>query len=156
MAARSIALMYQHRWEMPYLVDTDFGTKLTLHFFRTFCLMDLVCGMMDYKDQLNILTGWFHHLGYMYLMTLFINRSIGHLMVIFFIEEIPTAVMAFGIIFPLLRTDYGFGITFFIFRLGFHFFGLVLVFTLRSDPALGYYWLFALVTLLLHAHWFQG
>ena len=69
------------------------------------------------------------------------------------IEEIPTFLLALGSIFPSCRTDIGFGITFFIFRVLYH--GYVLCFQIYFGVHM-----FAVTitffSMLLHVFWFYG
>ena len=70
-----------------------------------------------------------------------------------YIEELPTFLLALGSVFPGLRTDMGFGITFFLFRVCYH--GYMGCLSYKSNVDTPVVVLYAL-TFLLHCFWFYS
>jgi hypothetical protein len=125
-------------------------------------ILDLTLGTLFYPKYLHILTAWVHHTVFIWLMyaastgdTLFYKtRPFYSGFAIVAIEEIPTFLLALGSIFPMLRTDLGFGFTFFLLRIVYHglFFISAFYYIHEIEPAVAF--MFA-ATLLLHLHWFS-
>ena len=68
-----------------------------------------------------------------------------------FLVEVPTLLLALGSVFSPLRTDIGFGITFFIFRVAYHAYMMMLAYHSGVDTALvGCF----IGPLCLHIFWF--
>lgn len=124
--------------------------------------LDLALGTLFYPKHLHILTAWVHHTIFIWVMfaastgnTLFYHTTPFYSgFAIVAIEEIPTFLLALGSIFPMLRTDLGFGISFFLLRIVYHggFFISAFYFIHDIEPMVAF--LFA-GTLLLHLHWFS-
>mmetsp|Transcript_31352 Transcript_31352/g.43497 ORF Transcript_31352/g.43497 Transcript_31352/m.43497 type:complete len:283 (+) Transcript_31352:106-954(+) len=135
---------------------TDGMSNAALHVFRSYCVVDLFVGVLDYRDQLSLLTTWIHHVVYAWLMTSVLNNSVGNAMVIFFLEEVPTVILGLGYIEPSWRSDFGFGGTFLILRLFFHVVLLSHFLVWRHHHVLGWYWPCVAFSLILHMHWFYS
>ena len=72
---------------------------------------------------------------------------------IMLIEEIPTFLLALGSVISRLRTDLGFGVTFFVFRVAYHAYVTSYAIASRvSGAVIGLY----LLTLALHLNWFYA
>jgi hypothetical protein len=123
--------------------------------------LDLVFGLIFYPQYLGLLTAYVHHTLYIWMMNLvaFGNgifftapyHSTGFVIVT--IEELPTFLLALGSIFPSLRTDLGFGITFFFTRIAYHMY--IFAFMIASRCFISILILMT-ITLLMHVHWFYG
>jgi hypothetical protein len=109
--------------EMIHSVDNV--TVIVCIWFALANVFDIVVGMLFYPQHLDPLTAYVHHtvaLWITYASTtgdgLFSSiEPFASLFLVLMLVEIPTFLLALGAVFPSLRTDIGFGITFFIFRL---------------------------------------
>jgi hypothetical protein len=99
------------------LSDIDIGVCL---FFAAFLVVDLVIGLVHYHDEIYLLSGWVHHIGYFVLITHLIHHKLTTTFCLLAMMEIPTFLLALGHISPSLRSDLLFGIVFFTTRLAFH------------------------------------
>jgi uncharacterized protein with PQ loop repeat len=122
-------------------------------------IADMVFGWLYYPDQMNLVTGWMHHVIYMFMIpAIMANHLAGAFMINMFME-LPTIFLAIGYLFPPLRSEYLFGSTFFVTRIGilsslvFHlFFAFQLhrVWGDRTIPIIA-----SLCTFPLHIYWFS-
>lgn len=69
------------------------------------------------------------------------------------IEEFPTLLLALGSVFPSLRSDYGFGWSFFALRIVYHAYFASFAFANMADPTVLILYLF---TFFLHFYWFKN
>jgi hypothetical protein len=124
-------------------------------------IADFGYGLLLYPDQLGVLTTYVHHTLFIWLMYfaptgngLFVTSTpFTPAFCAMLIEEIPTFLLALGSVFPSMRTDLGFGLTFFIFRIVYHaYFTLYSIYSLMSPPIIVLY----LLTLTLHVNWFYS
>jgi len=122
---------------------------------------DLVFGLLCYAKYLDPLTAWVHHIIYIWIM---IASTTGHggfmtceyfaaTFSIMLLEELPTAILALGHVFPSLRSDWGFGSTFFVLRLCYHIYMASYAFLSGVETIVTV--LFCLTT-CMHAYWFYG
>lgn len=130
--------------------------------FATANIMDLGLGWVFYREHLDLLTTWMHHIVYIWLMVFLVTGDGGvvvtdtpfaptFMWALF--EEIPTFILSFGTVFPLRRYDRLFGATFFLTRIVYH-----------SYLGVYMYWLGApyiviimfINPLMLHLHWFYN
>ncbi len=129
--------------------------------FAVVNILDLVLGLIFYRSQLTLMTTYIHHSLYTWLMFflvtgngLFVSTptpfSVAFIWCL--IEELPTFLLAFGSLFPSLRSDLLFGGTFFFLRLVYHsVLCLVMARMGAYTPILVLYGL----TFLMHVVWFQ-
>jgi len=150
---------------LPCLTSENFLGKdnvstITCIIFAVFNICDLLYGLIFYRKYLGFLTAYVHHTLYIWLMYfavtgngLFtINAPFAPGFMWNIIEELPTFLLALGSIFPSFRTDFGFGVTFLVLRILYHFY--LTVFAIRSG-AYGYTVLFVyLLSLTQHLNWF--
>ena len=138
-------------------------TALMCMWFLIANVFDLICGVLFYRKQLGILTAWIHHSLFIWTMIAASTGNGGFIQTkpfasafaIVVIEELPTFLLALGSVLPIFRTDLGFGLTFFIFRICWHlcFFGLAFY---NSDTVSIPVRVLYSVTLLMHINWFQN
>lgn len=149
-----------HNLSVMHGID-NFGTAICI-MFAVGNVADLILGLIFYRSELGLLTTYIHHTLYTWLMYFGITtngifmKTTGPFTTAFLfctIEEVPTFILALGTIFPSLRSDLGFGITFFLFRILFHI--TILHHEVKCN---GYPQMYSLIilTLLLHFHWFYG
>lgn len=158
--------------EYPKFFDFDPASRSLIHsvdnvtvavciWFSLANIFDIVVGVLFYPKHLDPLTAYVHHtvaLWITYASTtgdgLFTPvEPFASLFLVLMLVEIPTFLLALGAVFPALRTDIGFGVTFFLFRLVYL---IVMVYYAHlytagtSVMVLGYGFL------LLHTFWFYN
>ena len=138
----------------------NFSVIMSIWFaIANFC--DMLFGSIFYPEQLQFLTTWIHHPMFIWVCIssttgnalLYNCKYFSSALLLCFIEEVPTFLLAMGSVFPEMRTDYGFGLTFFLLRILYHIYIGVYHF-LNTDvntPKCLY-----LITTLLHILWFKS
>ena len=135
---------------------------LSAMWFGLYLLFDLLFGVLFYSKYIGLLTGYFHHVIYMWLMitstttnggfmtteTTFCSTLCFHL-----IEELPTLILGVGTIFPRWRTDAGFGVTFFVLRIVYHLYMTAYAFVMGVYLPLKCAYVLSMV---MHASWFYS
>ena len=124
-------------------------------------IVDLLFGMIFYPRFLGLLTAYIHHSVFIWIMWtsatgngFFLQATpFAPAFSLMLIEEIPTFLLAVGSIFPSLRTDVGFGLTFFLLRICYH--SYVFAYAIYSGVEVVALVLYTL-TLALHIFWFYG
>ena len=96
--------------------ETPFG-RFCASYMVAFLALDLAIGVVDYPEQLQLLSGYVHHVAYFLLYSYLIYRGKTQFLLVGAICEVPTAIMALGTIVPALRQDAGFGVSFFFTRI---------------------------------------
>eukprot|EP00191_Tetraselmis_sp_GSL018_P007860 CAMPEP_0177600150 /NCGR_PEP_ID=MMETSP0419_2-20121207/13442_1 /TAXON_ID=582737 /ORGANISM="Tetraselmis sp., Strain GSL018" /LENGTH=179 /DNA_ID=CAMNT_0019093069 /DNA_START=40 /DNA_END=576 /DNA_ORIENTATION=- len=81
--------------DVSILKDTPFS-RFSSRYFRVTLLVDLLLGVVFYPNQLNLLTSWFHHLAYFFLMNWAIKEQVTLCFSLFLVEELPTFLLALG------------------------------------------------------------
>lgn len=122
-------------------------------------IVDLLFGILYYRKYLGLLTAYFHHSVFIWMMYCGTtgNTGLGKTTVFapafefMLIEEIPTFLLALGSVFPQFRTDLGFGITFFLLRICYHAYFLAYTYYSGTDGLVIF--LFSL-TMVMHLNWF--
>jgi len=106
---------------------TNGGVALTI-WFALANIIDLVFGLIFYRSKMGLLSSFIHHPVFIW-MSFFAATGNGLFTSdlpfipafnLLFLVEVPTMLLAFGSVWSSLRTDMGFGVTFFLFRLVFH------------------------------------
>lgn len=120
-------------------------------FFYCFLFLDVLIGVIFYRDQFNILTGWLHHFIYACLTANALCWKYTNGIMSAFLEELPTIILASGHIFPAARANIVFGITFFCTRVVYHV--LLIVFGLSYVRIYSFCWIFGIIALALHVWW---
>lgn len=142
----------------------NFGVLCCL-WFGLANITDLAFGVMFYREQLQFLTAYFHHSVFIWMMYAsttgnpyfgLIDGKITIFATTFcfmIVEEIPTFILALGSVFPKFRSDIGFGFTFFILRICYHFYFFIYALYSGVDTlVLSLY----LLTLTMHLNWFYS
>ena len=96
--------------------ETGLYRRYTL-FFVTATFMDLLVGSIEYPDYLDLFSGWFHHLLFIFISSYPLHYATCGSFVILTITEVPSFIIALGTIVPKLRSDYLFGSSFFVLRI---------------------------------------
>ncbi|KAI8059672.1 hypothetical protein BDF21DRAFT_467400 [Thamnidium elegans] len=128
-------------------------TVLATTFFMTFLVFDLSIGMIYYRNKIDILTGWVHHITYLFVLTWAIKTQICSAFIMMCILEVPTFLLALGSIRTQLRRDYVFASAFVLTRILFHAYAIKCAWSM--DPfgpvvnALSFFF-------PVHCYWFYG
>lgn len=122
---------------------------------------DLIFGLLCYREHLGLLTSYFHHTLYIWMMILCTTGRGGFTTItpfascftILVIEEFPILLLSLGRVFPQYDTDIAFGVSFFLLRLVYHSYCMVYAIYSGVDSLLI---VLFLLTLGLHIYWFVG
>lgn len=139
----------------------DFGT-IACVIFGMANVCDLFLGLVFYPENLSFLTTYFHHTVFTWLMVCAVTTHGGFVttpspfvpsFVMALPEEVPTFLLALGSVSKKLRTDLGFGITFFLLRIVYHLFLLYYVIASGCHyVTIGMY----VLSTTLHVLWFKS
>mmetsp|Transcript_1085 Transcript_1085/g.1216 ORF Transcript_1085/g.1216 Transcript_1085/m.1216 type:complete len:274 (-) Transcript_1085:1450-2271(-) len=135
-------------------------SAMTCLWFAIANILDICLGLIYYKKYLGLLTAYIHHSVFIWTMYacttgdgIFMTiRPFSGTFCICLIEEVPTFLLALGSVFPVFRTDYGFGLTFFLLRILYH--AYFAAFAFRTMCAIPVLVLF-ICTFTLHFFWFK-
>ena len=133
--------------------DGDFDMFLCC-FFISYLVMDLVIGMIHYRDQIYFLSGWVHHFGYIVLVTHLINKNLTTSFCMMGVMEVPTFALSLGHLWKPLRNDMVFGALFFSTRIFYH--GIMVWLFYHHYPVEGPWWLVVAGVYPLHCYWFRS
>jgi hypothetical protein len=97
-------------------VEQSYGRTGCLYML-SFLFADFGLGLIDYREQMRIDTGYIHHTAYVFILCYALSRGFTQYFVVLAIAEVPTFLLAVGSIFPSLRQDLLFGVTFFLSRI---------------------------------------
>jgi hypothetical protein len=118
-------------------------------YFMAYLLFDITFGTLYYKRYMELLTGYIHHVVYLFISMYALITNNTYIYMMFFVEELPTFVLCLGKCNPQYRNNNLFGYSFLFLRILYH---SVLIFVLLQDRATV---LLALFPLGLHVHWFS-
>lgn len=133
-------------------IDNRFHTGFVC-FFISYLILDLVLGSIYYPKRITLMTGWVHHLFYIFTLSWFLRLQISSLFTVTSILELPTLILAAGSMVHEWRSDLLFGSTFFVLRLVAHAWMMV---ALKRHHRIEFMWIVALVIYPLHMYWFYG
>lgn len=122
-------------------------------FFITYLALDLSLGSIYYRRRITVLTGWFHHTLYIFVLTWFLRMRTASFFCTAAILELPTLILAIGSLCKSLRCDILFATSFFLLRLVFH---VWMIGALKYYHRIENLWLVAVAILPLHLYWFYG
>jgi hypothetical protein len=136
------------------LSSSDMSDSLLGFLQVCFCL-DLVFGYFYYRQELQLLSGWIHHILYIAYFSFARAHGFSNGAAFLFYNEIPTVVLALGTIHPSLRSDWLFGVTFLLCRI------VALAMTLRvyyreftTAPDVTHMLIPGYTIFVLHCYWF--
>ncbi|KAF9035107.1 hypothetical protein BDP27DRAFT_1245511, partial [Rhodocollybia butyracea] len=89
-------------------------------FFQAYLLADMSIGAVHYRGQLNIVTGWFHHVLYLGIIEYAIYQKWAYVFSLATCMEFPTFILGLATLFPRLRSNIFFAVSFFLTRILFH------------------------------------
>lgn len=148
-----VVQFFYHGLDMTLLfTDSVFHTGF-ICFFISYLILDLVLGSIYYRQRIKLVTGWIHHLFYIVTLFWLLRLKIASLFTVASILELPTLILAVGSMKHEWRSDYLFGLTFFVLRLVAHAWMMV---ALKRYHRIVYIWIIALIIYPLHMYWFYG
>ncbi|PWZ02423.1 hypothetical protein BCV70DRAFT_157355 [Testicularia cyperi] len=157
---------------LPYLYDLVLGgfdlqlikprTKTVAEplaaFFVAYLVSDLTLGSIYYRKLINLSSGWIHHIAYTFLFSFWVHKGWAHVAAAAAIFELPTLIMGVASIYPPLRSNMAFSVTFFATRVFYHLALLLCSITEhgRAAPGIDGSWgptISLLVTYPMHLWW---
>ncbi|KAE8232377.1 hypothetical protein CF326_g2589 [Tilletia indica] len=164
LAEKAIAAAHNNAtWGFFSLAEIHPRTLTVTHplcaFFIAYLLSDLALGAIFYPSMMNMASGWVHHTAYTFFFSYWLHRGWGHIAATAAVFELPTFVMGIACLYPPLRSNMGFTVTFFITRVFLHFGILYATFTEqgRNAPGIDGSWApFVCVAVTYPMHLFWG
>jgi hypothetical protein len=93
---------------------------MTTRIFQAYLVADLMMGAIYYRSQVALVTGWIHHTLYVFIVQVTIKRAWTHIFCLCALMELPTFILAISSLYPRLRSNVTFAVTFFATRIMFH------------------------------------
>lgn len=128
-------------------------TVIVTAFFMTFLITDLVIGSIFYRNKVELLTGWIHHITYLCVLTWAIAQQYTAIFIMMCSLELPTFILAIGSVRSYLRRDYLFATTFLLTRIVFHGYA---IWTAYKMETFGPVMLALSAFFPVHCFWFYG
>ncbi|KAI9357050.1 hypothetical protein DFJ73DRAFT_640902 [Zopfochytrium polystomum] len=122
-------------------------------YFVSYLWADLIVGCLFYRSSITFATGWLHHTGFTIAIAISIIFAVPGVGMLIGILEWPTLVLATGHIWRSLRSDYGFGVVFFVTRIIFLAFP---IYHLSTSYPNKYLWTVLLLAYPLNIYWFAS
>jgi hypothetical protein len=146
---------------VPFCLQTDDIGIILVLWFALANIFDLIFGILFYRKQVQLLTGYIHHTMFIWICIFSITGNglftsahpFTAAFIFHYIEEIPTFILALGSVFPNYRSDYGFGITFFFLRIVYH--GFLFFLLYKNSCTIHTMWTNAL-SMCMHINWFYA
>ena len=143
----------ENKWEFEYIYGNETKqARLSVLLFLSYQITDFFIGFFHFSDQFTLLATYIHHTFYIWFMFYLLSNNYCNGFQIAFFMELPTAIMAVGMVFDRYRSDIGFGITFFAARIVFHIYSLYRLFCV--DKSMLPMRLCG-VALVIHLGWFK-
>jgi hypothetical protein len=143
---------YYQLWNVEHIYGEDFMSRCVLLFFLSSNVMDLILGIYHYPKFLDPFSTVAHHIFYIAFISVLLAHRYSRGFILCFFMEIPTFVLSIGTIWPTLRSDLLFGVTFLCTRL---LYNAWLAFTLYTLSTEGTIWKVCIGVLCLHLYWFS-
>jgi hypothetical protein len=144
-------------FNIKYFISDDFNSNdfIVIHLgilnLIAYFFMDCVIGRKEYNKYLLSLSGYIHHIIYIVVSVVCIKLNIILPYILFLIEELPTLILSLGKFNSNLRSDNLFGMTFFVTRIVYHIFLIMMTYNYHIIiPILG------TLALGLHTYWFKN
>jgi len=151
------AFIFFQRWRFGqdpyYILSDDVISRSTTFFFVIILFLDLVIGSIDYPGEVNILTGWIHHIFYIGMLSWVLFEHYSICLCVFFPLEVPTVIMSIGSLNKQWRNDFLFGTTFLLTRLLYH---GALMWQFYHMERLSFLTPLTFSVWLVHWYWFYG
>lgn len=128
-------------------------------FFQAYLTADLMMGAIYYPAQLTLLTGWIHHVLYLFIVELAIRHSWTHIFCLCALMELPTFVLGITSLYPHLRSNVIFAVTFASTRIVLHAILCISYLLPKNHASTHGSWVPSIILACvfpLHAFWFRG
>ena len=98
--------------------DTQASTTMDsmMELMKSYLVVDLVHNVIFHFHDTALLDCWIHHIAYIYVFDRLICDQQSGLLRPFLILEVPAAVRALGSLFPSVRNDMAYGMSFLLLR----------------------------------------
>ena len=126
-------------------------TDLMIWFYILYMILDLGIGFIFYRNEMDLMTGWLHHIYYIMFFVHVLRKDIAFMTNLIFLEEIPTLIMSIGKVIPYLRNDLLFGLSFLFTRIVYHSY---LIYKVLKCNICYYLSVPLLIALGMHFYWF--
>lgn len=133
--------------------SNDSYTRTLSSVFVSFLAFDMIIGTVYYPSHIQALTGYIHHLIYIAVAIDFLRHNAIGAFATLGIMEVPTWVLAIGNISSSFRSDYLFGLTFFLTRIVYHLFLIYKLYIMFPDNT---FYLYLLISFPVHFMWFRS
>jgi hypothetical protein len=128
-----------------------FILQLSICNLIAYLIIDCVLGYNKYHKYMCKLSGYFHHIVYIFLsIIVLIKHHLAPFYFLYMIEELPTIYLSMGNYNKRLRRDKIFGFTFFITRICLH---LFLTWKFKDNIL---FLIGGSLSLMLHIYWFKN
>lgn len=127
--------------------------NLIILYFTSYLLFDITVGSIYYKNSIDILSGYIHHIVYFFISIYAIYSNNQAIYLLFFIEEFPTFVLGLGSYNKRYRHNNLFGFSFLFFRIIYH-----IILTYGITKYSDHYEIlpFSIMALCLHIFWWKN
>jgi hypothetical protein len=122
--------------------------EAAMEFMKCYLLTDLAYNALFHFSEISFLEGWLHHSVYIFIFDQVVKQGLAGVLRPLLILEIPAAIRAWGSIYPALRSDLAFGVTFGALRVIYPFY---IMFYLTIPT---WSWIFMIAAQGLHIYWF--
>jgi hypothetical protein len=131
-------------------VKDQFLLTLSTYNLVSYLIMDCTIGFLNYHKYMCSLSGYIHHIVYIFISFIATKTSVLSYYFLYMIEELPTILLSTGSYNTSFRKNYSFGLIFFVTRILYH---AYLTYTFRHQYLiLG----LGLASLGVHSYWFQN
>jgi hypothetical protein len=94
-------------FNVDQLLSSDIYSSINQQYahniFAGSMILDLIIGMIDYRSQIQLMTGWIHHIIYLIICYFFASSKYSALFVLCYIVEIPTFILGVCKFFPTVN-----------------------------------------------------
>lgn len=139
-----------HRYRFEKNMTNEIVSLVSSSIFMSAMIMDTVIGTFYYPLAMRTLSGYPHHLFFMFANILVYYYDGYRLMNLFLIDELPTMILAMGSVFPNLRSDWLFGLSMLSVRILYH--SYLAFLNLTYLPAVSV----SVPSLIAYIYWFRN
>ena len=150
LSIKSASILFIISLLLNFFINNEILSYTMVTFFSGYLLADLIIGQIEYKEYIDLFTGYIHHSIYIFINFLSIVTNLTSVYSLFFISELPTILLSIGRFNSTLRNDYVFGILFFTTRIVYHTF---LIYNTLMYPIVSF---IGILALCVHIYWFKG
>lgn len=121
--------------------------------------LDLVLGKFFYAEEVQMLSGWIHHLSFIVYFGAMKYFSYTNTLCSLMFVEFPTVVLAVGRVHPNLRSDWLFGTSFLAARIIMYAYMLYVFHGVLAGPEgvfVEHLFISGYLAFILHCYWFYG